>query len=437
MSISFKRFLALGVCTILVVLMMTACNKTKNQPIVDPGELSGTLTFWHFNNDEGPKLAEAFMAKYPNVTINVQITADTDLAYQNKVTSAINAGSGMPDVYVAENAFVKRFVNMSGGFVDLSQEPYNAENYIEETIPYTVDIGRSDDGKIKALSWQACPGGFGYKRDLALLYLGTDDPDEIAKMMDTPENIIETARKVKEASGGKVKLLVGPEDLFKVYVGSRAQSWVENGELTIDPKMLEFIDLAKVLRDEDLEGGIRQWTPAWSAAISDDEHMMWAIPTWGIQWIIAVNDEAGSKGRWGITTPIPFYEGGTWVGISEQSKNKELAWEFVKFLATDVEHLEGWAKETGDFVSNMTIIEKLQNDGDFINETIKENTYQVYGSMVDQIDGGLITQYDDQMRVTFQDYLNAFLAGNIESKEVMIQQFKEQIANDLPNITVK
>ncbi|SET71205.1 ABC-type glycerol-3-phosphate transport system, substrate-binding protein [Natronincola peptidivorans] len=444
-----KRTFALLMCAILMLVMFTGCSQPAEAPVEEPQEeqqevtekspedFTGTLTFWHFNNDEGPKLAEAFMAKYPNVTVETQITADTDLAYQNKVTSSIRAGSGMPDVYAAENAFVKRFVNLPGGFADLSAAPFNAEELVGNNIPYTVDIGRDNNGNIKALSWQACPGGIGYKRDLALEYLGTDDPAEITAMLATPESIIETARTLKEASNGQVKLFVGTEDLYKVYVGSRSVPWVQDNKFTIDPKMMEFLDIAKILRDEGLEGGIRQWTPTWSAAVADDEHMAYAIPTWGIQWIVAVNDEENADaGRWGIATPIPFYEGGTWVGVSEQSQNKELAWEFVKFLATDADHLRDWAKATGDFVSHLDIIDELMSDNSFVNPTVNQNTYQVYGPMVYEIDGNLITQYDDQIRVAFLDVLQTYLAGNIDKDQFLVN-LKEQVQADIPDLIIE
>lgn len=450
-KVKVKRFLLLTLSVIMVIALLAGCAQPAPAAPAEPAsgtgeaaespkapeDFTGEITFWHFNKDEAPNLIKAFNERYPNIKVNLQITSDTDLGYQNKVTAAIRARSGMPDVFVAENAFVKRFVNLPGGFADLSAAPYNAESMLSKMVPYTVDIGRSSDGKIRALSWQACPGGVGYKRDLAKKYLGTDDPKAIADMLTTPEKILDTARKLKEASGGKAKLFVGTEDLYKIYAGSRNQAWVENNKLVIDPKMLELVDLSKQLRDEDLEGGIRQWTPAWSAAVSDDIHMCYAIPTWGIQWIVAVNDQNNQDtGRWGIATPIPYYEGGTWIGISEQSKNKELAWEMVKFLSTDAGHLRAWAKQTGDFVSNTDIIEELTNDASFVNKTVNQNTYEVYGPMVDKINGNLITQYDDTARKNFQDVLQTYLEGAI-NKDEFVKQFKDIMRANLQDVTVE
>ncbi|NLD50632.1 MAG: extracellular solute-binding protein [Clostridiaceae bacterium] len=160
-----KRAASIVVSGLMITSLLVGCGP-KDEPITnvepsasvepskDPGgdtpkELKGEFTFWHFNKDEGPLLAKAFEDKYPGVKINVQITADSDMAYQNKVTAALRAGKGMPDLYAVESAYVKRFVNMPGGFEDLSAAPYNAEELTSKMISYTIDIGRSDDGKIR------------------------------------------------------------------------------------------------------------------------------------------------------------------------------------------------------------------------------------------------------------------------------------------------
>lgn len=177
----------------------------KKSYVNEDGELCGEITFWHFNNDEGPVMAEMFMEKYPNVKVNLQIISDQNQGYQNKLTQAIVNGTGVPDVYCGEAAFVKRFVNEEGGFANLSDPEFNVEEVIKDMVPATVDIGRDDDGNIRALTYQATPGAIAYKRELALEYFGTDDPAEISELISTPKKMLETARLLKEKSGGKVK----------------------------------------------------------------------------------------------------------------------------------------------------------------------------------------------------------------------------------------
>jgi len=389
------------------------------------------IRFRHFNGDEAKLLKEAFEAVYPNVTVELQVVEDTN-GYSDFFPSILRYDE-CPDVYATEVAFVKRFVNISEAYEDLSAAPYNAEELKNQIAPYTIDIGRSDDGKIRALSHQAAAGAVGYKRDIAKKYLGTDDSAEIGEMFSSAENIIETAKKLQKESGGKVKLFPNVEELMRMYLGAREQAWVEGNKLTIDPKIQEYVNVAKELRDIGAEGGMEPWSAKWANSIQDDIHFAYAIPTWGLSWIIDVNQEEDEKktGNWGLAKPpVPYTWGGTWFGIYKGSQNKELAWEFIKFITLNEEQAISWAKSSGDFVSNLAAIKKLSKDETVINETINQNPYEFFEPMIGSINGAIMTKYDDQITNLFTEEMHKYLDGNI-SEEQMWTQFKDNVRSDL------
>ena len=457
-----KRSVALLICLTMVLVMFTGCNKGGEQgnqggetSVETPStggeekqeegkkELTGELTFWHFNSDEGPAIARAFEKANPGVKVKDEITADTNGNYQTKVQAASRSGD-LPDVYAAENAFVKRFVNMPGGYAPLDNFE-DVDEIVSKMVPFVAGIGTNNNGELVALSHQAAAGAIAYKRPIAKQYLGTDDPAVIGDML-TPEKMLETGRKLKEASGGKAILWVGVEELMKIYIGSREKGWIVDGKFYIDDRMYEFVELATALRKEGLEGGLPQWQEAWANSIQDDIHMCYAVPTWGVTWIIDCREsedvmvmttddhpEPGTGGRWAICTPMPYYEGGTWFGISQNAKNPELAWEFIKFIASP-EYQEELAK-AGDFVSNVEIIEKYKADDSFINKVVNQNIYQVYGEVYDKIDGTIITEYDDTIRIALIDCLNSYLAGEV-SEEEMWKQFKERLQSELQGANI-
>lgn len=402
-------------------------------PNKKPEDFSGILTFAHFNENEAVELAKAFEDAYPNVKVYLQITPDTNGAYQILNNYVLKTGIDVADVCALEYSFVKRCVNIDNAYENLSSAPYNAEELKSKIAPYTVDIGKSDDGKIRALSHQAAVSTFGYKRDMAIEYLGTDDPEEIGEMFSTSDKILETARRLKEASSGKAKIFPSMAELMRMYLGARKHAWVEDGKFIIDPKMLEFVSLAKKLRDEDIEGGMDAWTPQWSAAIQDDIHFAWAIPTWGVPWIIEVNqvEYQKNKGNWGLAKfPLAYVWGGTWFGIYKESKNKELAWEFIKFITCNTEQSVAWAKSSGDFVSNLEAIDTLTKDETMVNKTINQNPYEVFGSMIKDINGSTMTQYDDAIVNNFYDAMMEYLADNI-TEDQMWERFKQYVESDL------
>ena len=404
----------------------------------DIKELSGKLVFAHFNNDEASVLADAFTAKYPDVEIEVQITSRDDDAYFTAVTSDIRAGNP-PDVFAAEAADVKRLVNYEGGYDDLSAAPYNAEELYSKLLPFTIDIGKSEDGKIRALSHQGTPAAIGYKRSLAREHLGTDDPAKIAEMFSNKDKIIETAEKLGEAG---VNIFPSWGELMRMYLGARQQPWVVDDKLVIDDKIHEMIDLVKELRDKKLEGEMSAWTPQWSAAIEDEENFAWAIPTWGLRWIIISgmdgeeDNPMATAGEWGLAeAPTPYSWGGTWFGIAKDSDNKDLAWEFIQFLTVDEEQAEAHARKTGDFTSNLAVIEKLSQDETFVHELIGQNPYEFFLPMIDEFRGELLTAYDGTIEDAFQNAMDSYLAGKL-TKDEMFKQFKDQLRSDFPDLEI-
>ena len=367
-----KRAASLVLSGVMITSLLVGCGGgNQTQPSAPPAEqspaapdngggdkpadekkLEGELLFWHFNKDEATALAKAFETKYPGVKVKVEITDQNGNAYQDKITNGVRSGKGMPDVYAAEAAYVKRFVNMQNGYEDISAAPYSAEGLLSEVIPYTIDIGRSPDGKMRALSHQGTPGGIGYKRDVAKEVLGTDDPAVLSEWFSSKDKILELAAKCKEK--GKV-LFPGNEELRKIYLGGRTDPWIKDGKFIMDPKMLEYIELSKALRDMKQDSGMKAWEAPWKSACEDTIHLAYAVPTWGIRWIVGENDKANmEKGRWGVASgPFPYFWGGTWFGVYSKSEKKDLAWAFVKYITTDKDFQKEWAKNTGDFMSNV------------------------------------------------------------------------------------
>lgn len=56
---------------------------------------------------------------------------------------------------------------------------------VDKTLlaPYLAELGTNNKGTFVDIPNTAAPGGVFYRRDLAKEYFGTDDPEEIGKMM--------------------------------------------------------------------------------------------------------------------------------------------------------------------------------------------------------------------------------------------------------------
>jgi ABC-type glycerol-3-phosphate transport system substrate-binding protein len=106
-------------------------------PTLDPKSISGKLTMWHFNKEEAPNIEKSFEAAYKGIDLKVTVISDRDQQYINKLTSAIRSGSGVPDIFTGESAFVKRLVEMPGAWADITER---AETVSGDMAPYTVQL---------------------------------------------------------------------------------------------------------------------------------------------------------------------------------------------------------------------------------------------------------------------------------------------------------
>lgn len=424
-------------CTLLKRYVLGTIEAFPQKYKDDDSDLKNEITFAHFNRGEAYELAEAFMKKYPEITVNVQVINDVDYMYQGSIKSLIKYGEKMPDVFAAESTYVKEFVNLEGGFEDLSLSQYNTEALKADLVPFTVDVGTDNRGRLRAIAREANSGAIGYKRDIAMKYLGTDDPDKIADMLSTPEKMIETARRLKQSSGGKVKLFPGFEELMRMYIGARSSAWIVDNKLVVDPKIEELVDIMKTMKEENLIGNIQAWHPAWSYAISDDINFAWAIPAaWGVQYILRANDTTNyDSGRWAIAdTSLSFFWGGTWFGISQRSENKELAWKFIRFITCDYDFCkESALEDEGFFTSNLEVINDLASDRDYINKFINQNIYECYKPVLDKVNGNILTEYDELMYANLRDNLKLYMEGAIEHEEIL-DRFRRQAKSKIPGL---
>lgn len=388
----------------------------------------GKLTFWHFNKDESPNIVREFNRVYPNIEIALSVIPDKDQQYQNKLAASIRAGAGVPDVFAVESAFAKKFVDMPNAYADLTER---AKDHVSNMIPYTIQVGTDNNGLLKALSNQGTPGALAYKKSAAKKYLGTDESIKIADMMSTPEKMLKAAKTLKEKSGGKVSLFPTFEEPLRMYIGGRSKSWVVNDKLTIDQKMLDFIDFAKTLRNNNYAAEFDQWSPSWTSAIASDEKaLIWVCPYWGIPWIVGSNDKKAIEGeRWGLARPtFPYFWGGTWFGIYNKSYMQDVAWSFIKHITTDKEWMQKWANNYMDFPNNLEI---LSEGAPEINKIMGVDTYKFYNQFIREIDGSNLSKYDDVIESEYIDYLRLYLEGKIKTRDEMLKAFKDKVESTL------
>ena len=465
------------VLSILMALSMllSACQVAATQPPATkppatqaPKELEGTLNVWSFTN-EIKTMAIAFQGKHPKVKVVYTMIPMTNGEYQTKVKAAAGTADS-PDVVALEAAFVKEWVE-SDLLANLNDLLPLTEQL--KTYPAVVQVG-TYDGVAKGFSYQATPGAFFYRRSIAKECLGTDDPDKIQAMVSDMDKFVETAAKIKACGTGDYYTVGTSGELFTPFLANRSTPWVVDGKLVIDPKIVEYVHFAKLMRDSGYESGATQWTEGWFAGMNDTlkdangtpkKVFSYFLPTWGLPYVLSPNSTpkdggAGTGGDWAmINGPMSYQWGGTWVGVLEGSPNSELAKEFVKFVALDEENLTNWAtgvytneylkaidpttpddqaQAAGDFVSSQLVVEKITSS--FDDSTLAvflggENSYGAFAKAAPSVNGALLTGSDDAIQRALNDPLAAYLSGTMTEAQ-MWAAWLDAVRNEFPDLII-
>ena len=127
-----------------------------------------------------------------------------------------------PDMMGLEVDYVQKYVN-SDWVQNVADLGITADDYAN-SYQYNLDLGSDVDGNVRALFWQATPGCYAVRADLAEKYLGTTDPAALAEKFKDLDTIVATAKEVNDASGGKCKLFSGYDEIKRSLTGSRTQA---------------------------------------------------------------------------------------------------------------------------------------------------------------------------------------------------------------------
>lgn len=393
-------------------------------------DLSGTLEVWGWTTDPEYQI-EAFEKAYPNVTVNYTMIG-TD--YDTKMQTIVDNRTEGPDVFYADVKTVKNYIE-SDAWETLTDDPYNID--VSDSEDYTVKLGSDSDGNVKALSYQATPGGFWYKRDLAKKYLGTDDPDEISEMLSTTEGMLDVAEKLKAGSNGETHMFASYKDLWQfANYGMRSLAWVDGDKFQMDDYIPEFFDLAKTVRDNGYDAKIDTWSEAWYASCADDSVFGYAEPTWGLQYVIQTG-APDSEGNWGLASmPAAYFNGGSYLGVYQESQNKELAAEYVKFVCTNKDFLTQYANDKGDYTSLKSVNKEIADGGYEESWCAGQNTFKFFSDQMDKINTDIVTKYDDTIGNLMLNNVDLYLNGQLD-KDAAIAQFKDDVASNYRRLDVE
>lgn len=383
------------------------------------------LTVWTFSSD-----TKAMVEMYNKATgKNVEVKEYPQDSFQTKLNGVLKTGKNAPDVVALEISFVKQYVE-GGKLIDLGALGLK-ERADRELYGYTVDIGTSSAGKLVALSNQAAPGGFFYRRSMAKELWGDDSPEFVQEKMSTWDKVLTVAEELK--ANGKY-LYSNLNAAEKVFLCERENGWVKDGVLQIDPCWDTYLEQIRTVQDEKYCHETVEYSPGggWFTDISGNEVFGYFLGAWGLNYHLKANakldDSHDSTGDWGVIQgPTPYYNGGTWfAGVSYSKKQSEIK-DLLEYWMFDQDFLKAWADRTQDFIGNKVTVSAIKDNfhDDFLQG---QNHYALFADVAEQISAKHVTIYDGTIGSMFSAAALEYAMRKVNTKEEAYSVFRTNVS---------
>ncbi len=456
-----KKFMAIALAGVMAT-SMAACGSsepastetaagTGDQKVASSGE---KLVVWTLASD-----LKQFAERYTEQTgTEVETVVIEPADYPTKVQTALMGGETEPDIIVGEPQMLEDFYD-NGFFADLDE--LGAKDYEGQIVDYVWKVGQDANGVQRAISYQITPAGIYYRRDIATEVFGTDDPNEVGKLFADYDTILDTAKTLKNAG----YRIFASDSEINYFSGDSA--WVIDNTLNVSDARYDYMDLVISLYQDDLTAYANQWSTPWYQAMSgevpiltaeiqnyeDDSVNVWdaesfaeatadlekttvfafGLPSWGV---LTMRDNVGeTSGKWGVCAgPAYGFGGGTYIGISSQSKRKDTAWDFVKFCTLNEDTADWWITASeGDTVSLISALNKHKDDENAVYGG--EKLYALWLDQAKGIDYSKVTKYDKVIGDAFGAAIGSIKTGQA-SKEEAMNTFYDTIESTYPEIKV-
>jgi multiple sugar transport system substrate-binding protein len=319
----------------IVVLILTGCDKSSNSAR-NPGEVTIKVSTWDAENSYTLNLREAFAKAYPGIKLEIIDIPAAD--YTQKLSVMLNGGSDVDSFWIKDGDTTKGLSNR-GQLADLSA-------YVQRDNIRLADYnGLAErfniDGKLVAL-----PASTGYY----VLYYNKDIFDKAKAPY--PSNDMTwsewEALAIRLSSGSGNNKIWGA--LLHTWPAC-VQNWCfQDGKNTIMATDYRFFKpyYEMALRMQDAGtlwdyGSLRTGGIHYSSAFLQGNVATLPMGTWFFYTILDRIKAGETKINFGIATlPHPPGVPAGWtvgsvtpIAINQASKNKDAAWEFVKFVTSE------------------------------------------------------------------------------------------------------
>lgn len=464
-----RNFKALFVaCSSLFVL--ASCNGTGGTS-TDTTTEGNVVNIWCWNNE----FQSRFNAYYPEVAsvdgttttlkdgkkVNFIIHANDNNGYQIPLDAALQkqasaAADEKIDMFLLEADYALKYVG-SEYTLDVKKDIGLTDSDLAQMYDYTKTIATDSSGALKGVSWQATPGLYAYRTDLAEKVYGEGEatPEKMQARLADWTKFDAAAATAKEKG---VKMVSGYDDMYRVFSNNATTSWVDSsGKVTIDSEIKNWIKKEKSYVDSGMSGKTTLWSDDWAKDQGPEGNVMgFFYSTWGINFTLLGNSLAtavdtsgktaeeiaaaykdnGLYGKYRVAEgPASYYWGGTWMAGCKGSDNISTIKDIMLKLTCDKSIAKKITIDTEDYTNNKAAMNELANDSSYGSAFLGgQNHVALFAKSADNIELAAMSAYDQGCNEKLQEAMRDYFAGTL-TYEAAYANFETSVKTLYPEVT--
>ena len=368
-----------------------------------------------------------------------KITANDNNGYQNKLDADLKAQDSAKaddkvDMFLIEADYATKYT-ASDFALDVKGDIGLSDADVSNMYQYTKDIV-TVDGKLKAVSWQATPGLYAYRRDLAKTVLGSDDPATVQAALSDWTKFDAVSAKAK-AKG--VFMLSGYDDAYRVYSNNMTKPWVTNKVVHLDDQIKAWMKATKAYTDNGYNDKTSLWDTQWgkNQGPKGDKVFGYFYSTWGINFTLAGNSDPDKLGKTGdVATslygdyavcqgPASWYWGGSWLCGAKGTDNKALVNKIMYTMTCNAPVSNAITRITQDYTNNIPAMNAIAADATYGSEFLGgQNHIALFKESAAKINMQNACAYDQGCNEQMQNAMKDYFTGKTTTVADAIAAFK-------------
>ena len=322
------------------------------------------LTFWTWVPDIQDQV-DLFMEEYPAINVTIE-NVGQGLDHYSKVRTAVQAGTGAPDVVQLEYQFITSFA-VTGELLDIT--PYGAADLADEYVPWVWNQVVAGD-QVLAIPQDSGPLGNLYREDILTAAGVTEPPATWADYKTAAEEVrANTDSYISNMAPNQGAGWVGL--LWQAGIKPFGYDGGEGVTVNVNsPEAKEVVSYWQDLIQNDLVSIDPDFTDEWYAGLNQGKYAGWLTAAWAPVFLSGAAGD--TSGLW-RAAPLPQWnEGeeasGNWGGsvnaVLKTSENPIAAYELAKWINNAQEPALLFATQQHFFPTAVSVLEDPAFAGD-------------------------------------------------------------------------